>query len=81
MNAAHDIFEKWDGKLSQGEAMSHTAFERDFKKELGLNYQGLKSVLLAFYRNDQWLDVCEAYVDSLAPNTPIELMPIARRER
>ncbi|SCD25502.1 hypothetical protein [Brucella inopinata] len=81
INKAHDIFEKWDGLLENGGKMSTSAFERDFKVELGLSYQGLKSVVLAFYRNHQWTNVCEAYVDAFGSAPSMEFHSIMRRER
>ena len=56
-------------------------FEQDFNDELGVSYQGLKSIVRAFYRNGQWTTVCEAYVDSMGDSPPIEYHAIQRRER
>lgn len=79
LNGAHDIFEKWDEMLEGGEAMSRHAFEKDFSDALELNYQGLKSVVLAFYRNGQWTNVCEAYVDSFDGRASMEYREIVNR--
>lgn len=81
INKAHDIFEKWDKLLENGGKMSTSAFERDFNHELGLSYQDLKSVILAFYRNHQWTNVCEAYVDAFGSTPSMEFHSIMRRER
>lgn len=81
IDKAHDIFERWNQRLEKGEAMSTFEFESDFNRELGVSYQGLKPVILAFYRNDQWTNVCEAYVDAFGASPSIEYHSISRRER
>lgn len=78
---AHDIFERWEQRLEKGGSMSTGEFERDFQQELGISYQGLKSVILAFYRNHQWTNVCEAYVDAFRGAPSIEYHSIMKRER
>ena len=81
LNLAHDVFEKWDAKIETGERISSSAFEADFSKSLGLSYQGLKPVVLSFYKNGQWTNVCEAYVDSFDGKAPIEYREIMNRPR
>lgn len=81
IDKAHDIFERWDKRLEKGGAMSTSEFESDFNRELGISYQGLKSVILAFYRNHQWTNVCEAYVDAFGTSPSVEYHSIMRRER
>lgn len=81
INKAHDIFERWEKKLDAGEKMSSFNFENEFDKELGVSYQGLKSIILSFYKNGQWTNVCEAYVDSFAGTPAMEYHSIMRRER
>lgn len=81
LNLAHDVFEKWDAKLEAGEGLSSYAFEADFSDSLGLNYQEIKPVVLSFYRNGQWTNVCEAYVDSFDGKAPIEYREIVNRPR
>ena len=81
IDKAHDIFEQWDKRLEQGGAMSTSKFESDFNRELGISYQGLKSIILAFYRNHQWTNVCEAYVDAFGTSPAVEYHSIMRRER
>ncbi len=61
LDKAHDIFEKYDTQLENGEKPNWVAFEGDFKDQLGLGYQSVKVVVLAFYRNYQWTNVCEIY--------------------
>jgi hypothetical protein len=81
LDKAHDIFERWDQRLENGGAMSTGEFENDFNRELGISYQGLKSVILAFYRSHQWTNVCEAYVDTFGKTPSVEYHSIMRRER
>lgn len=81
LEKAHDVFEKWDKKLENGDEMKSGLFESDFQDALGVSYQGLKSIVLAFYRNSQWTNVCEAYVDSFDGKPSIEFFEISRRER
>jgi hypothetical protein len=81
LNKAHDIFEKWDKRLEGGGNLDRYEFEQDFADELEVSYQGLKSIILAFYRNHQWTNVCEAYVDSFGPSPAIEYHSIMNRER
>lgn len=78
---AHDIFERWDRRLEESGAMSTSEFESDFRRELKISHQGLKSVILAFYRNHQWTNVCEAYVDAFGTSPSVEYRSIMRRER
>lgn len=61
LTLALDIFEKYSSQLESGEKVSWVAFEGEFQDQLNISYQGVKSIILAFYRNRQWLDVCEAY--------------------
>ena len=77
LDLAHDIFESFDMKISKSEKINWYEFEKDFKDKLGISYQGLKSVVLAFNRNGQWTDVCHSYASSFGNNVPIELKSIA----
>ncbi len=81
LDKAHDIFERWDKNLGNGGKMEGGLFEHDFQEALNVNYQGLKSIVLAFYRNSQWTSVCEAYVDSFGKSPSVEFFEIANRRR
>ncbi|AZV77700.1 DUF1878 family protein [Parasedimentitalea marina] len=81
LETAHDIFERWDERLEKGETMEKYKFEGDFEKELGITYQGLKSIILAFYESSKWTNVCEAYVDIFGATPPIEYKSIMNRRR
>lgn len=81
IDKAHDIFEDWDKRLEDGETMNSGAFEAAFDEALGVGYQGLKSIVVAFWENGQWTNVCEAYVDSFGNAPAVEYHRIMRRER
>jgi hypothetical protein len=78
LDAAHDIFEKFDGFLASEERINWHEFESDFKSRLRMSYQAVKSVVLAFYANGQWEDVCRSYALSFGDSVPIELKKITR---
>ena len=81
LDKAHDIFERWDERLEKGGHIDSGEFESDFRNDLDVTYQGLKSIVLAFYKNSQWTNVCEAYVDSFGKSPAVEYHSIMRRER
>jgi hypothetical protein len=81
LNAAHDIFEKWDKILRNKGEIDQSNFESDFEDRLGLSYQRVKSVVLAFWKNDQWTDVCEALVDSMGEYPSVEYLVIKNRQK
>ena len=80
LTKAHDIFEKYDGKLNAKEEINWHAFEKELCDEFGINYQTVKSIILAFYSNHQWTDVCKSYAMSFEPTTPVEFHRITRGE-
>lgn len=61
LEKAHDIFEKYDNEIEVGNTPNWASFEGDFEDQLHINYQRLKSVVLGFYRNFQWTEVCTQY--------------------
>ena len=80
LNCAHDIFEMFDNKIHRAEKINWHDLEKEFDTKLNISYQGLKSVVLAFYRNGQWTEVCHAYASSFGENVSIELKSIAQGE-
>lgn len=76
MDEVHSIFGRWDSRLSGGGQMDSGEFEADFKSGLGISYQGLKSVILAFHKNGQWKNVCVSYAKSLGNAPPVEFRSI-----
>ncbi len=79
LNKAHDIFQVYDEKLENGEEVSWTEFEMALRDEFDIGYQTVKSIILAFFNNHQWVDVCHGYAMSFEPTTPIEFHSITRR--
>ena len=61
LDKAHDIFEKYDDKLERGEKVNWKGFEMELQNAFGIEYQTVKSIVLAFYRNQQWTRVCAGY--------------------
>lgn len=83
LDKAHDIFEKFYIQLEDNKAPKslHMALEKDFKQELGVGYQTVKLIVLAFFRNQQWVEVCEAYAKSFGNSPPMEVQEIIRNLR
>ncbi|ABK48546.1 DUF1878 family protein [Aeromonas caviae] len=61
LNRAHDVFEKYDEKLEAGEAVNWHEFEHKLREEFSIGYQTVKSIIIAFYANHQWTNVCREY--------------------
>lgn len=62
LNAAHDVFEKYDNKIeAKEENINWSAFEHELRDRFGLGYQTVKSIIIAFYKNHQWVEVCYQY--------------------
>jgi hypothetical protein len=79
LNKAHDVFQVYHEKLENGEEVNWTEFEIALRDEFGIGYQTVKSIVLAFFNNHQWVDVCHGYAMSFEPTTPIEFHSITRR--
>jgi hypothetical protein len=78
LNCAHDIFEMFDTKMRKEENINWYDFEKEFQDKLNISYQGLKSIVLAFFRNGQWTEVCHAYASNFGQSVPLELKSIAQ---
>lgn len=61
LDRAHDIFEKFDAILEAEGKPNWAEFEKDFRDQFKIGYQTLKMIVIAFYRNFQWTQVCEVY--------------------
>ena len=77
LDKAHDIFEKYDKKILEGglDGNLHSLMEKDFNEDLNLGYQEVKSVVLAFFRESRWVNVCVEFVKSYE-DEPIEFSEI-----
>ena len=73
------FFEKWEINRLNGVPINNGDFETEFVKNFNSSYQKLKSIILAFWRNGQWKQLCEAYVDSFGQSAPIEYSEIVNR--
>ena len=81
LEKAHDLFEKYDKMLGEGKKPSWTELETDLKNEFAISYQSVKSIVNAFYRNGQWLEVCQWFAEGHQPGCPTELQHILERRR
>lgn len=79
IDRAHDIFEKYDNKLISKENIHWGEFEGELKDEFNISYQTVKSIVIAFFKNHQWTNVCYEYAMSFEPTTPVEFHQITRR--
>lgn len=61
LDAAHDIFEEADNRLSEGKGVDWGGFERKLRDRFQIGYQTVKDIVLAFHRNHQWTQVCREY--------------------
>jgi len=78
IDRAHDIFEEYDNKLEAKEEVSWNKFEMKLRNEFDIGYQTVKSIVIAFYKNHQWTNVCYGYAMSFEPTTPVEFHQITR---
>lgn len=79
LNRAHDIFQKYDELLANEEDVNWMAFEHELRDEFNIGYQTVKHIVLAFFNNHQWVEVCHGYALSFEPTTPVEFHQITRR--
>lgn len=63
LKIANDIFEEYDNKLQASEDINWTEFELKIRNQFEISYQTVKIIILAFYGNHQWVDVCKGYAD------------------
>ena len=80
LHKAHDCFERAEMKIKAGEDFNYHILERSLKDSLGLDYQEVKSVAIAFFKSGQWTQVCEEYAKSFGDNPPIEIYAILNKE-
>ena len=61
VNSIHSVFNDYSEKLTKGEEVSWNAFEHELRDRHTIGYQIVKQIVLEFYRNDEYLDVCRGY--------------------
>ncbi|MCI0551773.1 MAG: YhaI family protein [Anaerolineae bacterium] len=81
LDRAHDIFEEYSNKIEAKEQITWHNFEMALRDEFNIGYQTVKSIVLAFYKNDQWVEVCKGYAMSFEPTTPVEFHRITRGDK
>jgi hypothetical protein len=59
LDKAQDIFDKYDRQVEAGGPTGF--FERELRDTFGIGYQTVKQIVLGFYHNSQFLDICCAY--------------------
>jgi len=64
LDDAHDIFEKYDALIQSNPSNTTTGLENDLKERFDISYHKVKIIVLAFYKNHQWTDVCIDYAKS-----------------
>ena len=64
LNDAHDIFEKYDALMQSNTSNATIGLESDLTQRFNIGYQTVKIIVLAFYKNHQWIDVCIDYAKS-----------------
>lgn len=81
IDKAHDIFQKYEQLIDSKVKINWQNFENELKEEFDISYQTVKYIVLAFYRNNQWVEVCYEYAMSMEPTTPIEFHQITRHNK
>ncbi len=62
LNQIYDIFDIFEQKLENNEKdINWTEFEHKLRDTLDIGYQTVKTIIIAFYNNYQWVDVCYHY--------------------
>lgn len=61
LDEAHDIFDKYENLIESKEEVNWYTFEHELKDKFNIDYQTVKRIVLAFYRNHQWTEVCRLY--------------------
>jgi hypothetical protein len=61
LEAAHDIFERYDHLLEENKSPQWGQFEHELRDRFSISYQSVKWIILAFYHNGQWTSVCQEY--------------------
>lgn len=79
LDAVYDCFERIEKILEETPNMlTHPDVEKIFHDSVGVGYQSLKAIILAFYRENRYTNVCIEYVKSLGEIVPIEYHKIQK---
>ena len=63
LTKANDIFEEYNLKIENEEEINWTEFELKLREQFDIGYQTVKIIILAFFRNHQWVNVCTGYAN------------------
>ena len=66
LHQAHDIFEKYDDILRNGEDVDWRYFEGELYTTLSVGQSSVKYLILAFFRSGKWERVCKQYTRARA---------------
>lgn len=72
------VFENYSVKISKGEKINWTGFEHELRNKLTIGYQIVKQIVLAFFRNNEYLEVCKGYA---AQHDVLEFKEINMKDR
>ena len=64
LKKARVIFEKYDNALKNEESVNWTNLESELYNTFNIDYQIVKSIILAFFRNHEWTEVCIQYAQN-----------------
>lgn len=73
LRKAEECFLEAQEAIDHNEKFTRSKFENSLKQKLDLDFQDVKSVVIAFYRGGQWVDVCKRYAESFGENPPLEI--------
>jgi len=76
LDRAEDIFEKYD-QLLENDRSIH-GLEKELKDTFGIGYQTVKTIILGFWRNSQFPDVCVEYAKQNEASEFREILKEAR---
>ena len=61
LEKVHNIFEKYDNALQNGQDVDWREFEGELNAALYIGSSTVKSIILTFFRTDKWENVCKQY--------------------
>lgn len=61
INSIRSIFENYSMRIINEEEISWRGFEMELRDKFKVSYQAVKSIVLAFYKNKEYTDVCRGY--------------------
>lgn len=71
-----DVFDRYSSKLVNAQTFNYSELEKDLADTVGINYQGVKSLVSTHYNEGRWTEVCYQYAKSMGDNPPIGMQKI-----